>query len=352
MTPAPLTPVPSRRELSDEVDRLSAKGLEAAGFSDEDLERCAELTLKINKAKAETDTVIPAHVYQRLEILAGVADFVGDSYKLAKECAGHPAKRILFCGVRFMAETAKILNPDKQVILPALEAGCSLAEAITGGDVRRLKAEHPGLPVVSYINTTADVKAESDVIVTSANAPKILKLLFQKHKRLIFLPDEWMGRNLARQLGKKVGDEIVIWNGKCVVHENFDARSIAEYRKLHPGVQILAHTECSPALVELVDFSGGTGDMMKFVEGTDAPSYMLVTECGLGELARTRFPDKTFIPMCRLCPYMKATDLSRVYQAMTRPGPENIIELPREMMDRARRSIERMFELSEDTAKL
>jgi len=227
-----------------------------------------------------------------------------------------------------------------------------LADSITAGDVRKLKAEHPGLPVVSYINTTADVKAESDVIVTSANASKILKKMFEEHPRLIFLPDEWMGRNLAKELGKKIGEEIVIWRGKCVVHENFDPSSVARYRKAYPGVKVLAHAECSPALVKAVDFVGGTGDMMRYVEETAAKHYMLVTECGLGDLARTKFPKKSFIPMCRLCPYMKATDLEHVLEVLERPSKEHLIEVEPEIARKAKRSIERMFELAEDRASL
>jgi len=286
-------------------------------------------------------------VYQRPEIIHGVADFAGDSYKLAKDCSGVSAKRIVFCGVRFMAETAKILNPDKEVFLPAPEAGCSLAESITAADVRRLKAEHPGAPVACYINTTAEVKAECDCVVTSANASKILKRLFTEHKKVVFLPDEWMGRNLAAELGKQVGRELIIWNGKCIVHENFDAACVGLYRRTYPGVKILAHAECSPALVKLADFIGGTGDMMRFIRQTDAPHYMLVTECGLGDYARTQMPEKSFIPMCRLCPYMKMIDLARVLHVLEAPRPAQRIEVKPEIAAKAKKALERMFELAE-----
>ncbi len=339
---------PNEEQLWAEMDRLE-KGLAGLGYSEAELERAARLTFAINAFKKPTGTVIPAHVYQRAEILAGIADFTGDSYRLSKLCAETDAKRIVFCGVRFMAETAKILNPSKEVLLPAQEAGCSLAEAIRAEDVRALKAEHPGVPVVTYINTMADVKAESDVIVTSANAERILRRLYKDHPRIIFLPDEWMGLNLARALNKKLGDELIIWNGKCIVHENFNAEAVAEYRRRYPGLQVLAHTECSPSLVKTVDFAGGTGDMLRFVQSTPAPAYMLVTECGLGDLARSQFPDKTFIPMCRLCPYMKAVDLSRVLKVMTDPGPGDRIELDESLRLRALRSIGRMFELAEAT---
>ena len=341
---------PTDGELSREADRLSEAGLSALGYVDEDIERIAALTWRINGLKKARRAVIPAHVYQRAEILMGVADFTGDSYRLAKLCAESPARRIVFCGVRFMAETAKILSPDKEVLLPALDAGCSLADSIGGEDVRRLKREHPGLPVVSYINTSVDVKAESDVIVTSANAARILRWMFKRHPRLIFLPDEWMGRNLAAELGKKVGSEIILWRGRCVVHENFDPESVAFYRKMYPGVQILAHAECSPSLVQAVDFVGGTGDMMSFVRTTQAPAYMLVTECGLGDLARTEMPEKRFIPMCRLCPHMKATTLERILEALEAPSAHHEIQVPAKIAEKARRSIERMFEIAEETA--
>ncbi len=343
---------PTAEQLTAEADRLSAKGLGDLGYGDDELTRIAELTLRINALKASSGTVIPAHVYQRAEIIHGVADFIGDSYKLAKLCAKTDAKRIVFCGVRFMAETAKILNPEKEVLLPAPEAGCSLSESITADDVRRLKARHPGTPVVTYINTSADVKAESDVIVTSANAPKIMARLYEDHRKIIFLPDALMGRNLAKSLGKKIGTEIVLWEGRCIVHDNFDPEGVAFYRKVYPGVKILAHSECSPGLVALVDFIGGTGDMMRYVEDNPAKSYMLVTECGLGDLARTQFPEKIFVPMCRLCPYMKAVKLDRVLAALERPTAAQRIEVDPEIARRARRSIERMFELAEDLAPL
>lgn len=341
----------SPRRLDAEVDRLSGKGLLDLGYSDSELERLAAYTLRINDLKKRRKAVVPAHVYQRPEILAGVADLIGDSYKLAKGCSGVKAERIVFCGVRFMAETAKILNPGKEVLLPSPEAGCSLADSITGKDVRALKKKHPGLPVVSYINTTADVKAESDVIVTSANAVKILRWMYARHERLIFLPDAYMGRNLAQELGKTLGKEMLVWDGKCIVHENFDAGSVKFYRKMYRGVKILAHAECSPSLVSAVDFVGGTGDMMRYVRGSKAPSYMLVTECGLGELARRELPEKRFIPMCRLCPYMKAITLENILETLESPKPRHRITVPAEIAAKARRSIERMFEIAEDAAE-
>lgn len=339
---------PSAPELELEAARLADKGLAGLGYRDEELERAARLTWKINRLKKIKNAVIPAHVYQRAEILLGVADFVGDSYKLAKLGAASDAKTIVFCGVRFMAETAKILSPDKEVLLPAPEAGCSLAESITAADIRALKKKHPGAPVAVYINTTVAVKAECDVVVTSANAPKIMRKLYETHDKVIFAPDAMMGRNLAKELGKTIGKDLIIWEGTCIVHDNFDAASVEFYRKMYPGVKILAHFECTPALTSVVDCIGGTGDMMKWVDDHKASSYMLITECGLGDLARTKFPDKVFVPMCRLCPHMKAVTLERVLSALVAPTASQRIEVPAAIAARALIPIERMFELSED----
>ncbi len=341
---------PTAFEIETEAARLAAKGLEGLGYRDEELERAARLTWRINRLKKEKNAVIPAHVYQRPEILLGVADMIGDSYKLAKLGAQSSATTIVFCGVRFMAETAKILSPDKEVLLPAPEAGCSLSESITAADVRALKKKHPGAPVAVYINTTAAVKAECDVVVTSANAPKIMRKLYEKHAKVIFAPDAMMGSNLAKELGKKLGTELIVWEGTCIVHDNFDAASVEFYRKMYPGVKILAHFECTPALTSVVDYIGGTGDMMKWVDDHKASSYMLITECGLGDLARTQFPDKVFVPMCRLCPHMKAVTLERVLSALERPTASQRIEVSPAIAARALKPIERMFELSEDRA--
>lgn len=337
---------PSAGELKAEIECLVSKGLRTY-CGEADLKSIAVFTWKINLLKKEKNIVIPGHVYQRPEILQGIADFIGDSYRLAKLCSETKARGIVFCGVRFMAETAKILNPEKEVYLPSPEAGCSLAESITAEDVRGIKKEHPGTPVVSYINTTAEVKAESDCIVTSANAEKILRKLYEKHGKIIFLPDKLMGANLAKMLGKTPGKDIILWKGTCIVHEGFDPATVLFYRKSYPGVKVLAHAECTPGLVESVDFVGGTGDMMKYVRDNPAPAYMLITECGLGELARITFPDKNFIAMCRLCPYMKVTGLETVLKTLENPVPEQRIEVAPGVAERAKRSIEKMFELAE-----
>ena len=327
--------------LNEEIRRLTALGLHRRCIEG-DLARVAGLTLKINRLKTEKKAVICAHVYQTPDIILGIGDLVGDSYKLADDCRKTEADIIVFCGVHFMAETAKILNPSKKVYVPSKNAGCSLSEAITGADVRRLKAERPGLPVITYINTSAEVKAESDCIVTSANAEKILRKMYEKHNTVIFIPDRFMGANLAKVLGKTPGKDIILWNGTCIVHEHFNPELIKIYRQKYPGLVALAHAECPSDLIAAVDFMGGTGDMMRYIENTSAAAYLLVTECGFGELAKLKFPEKNFIAMCRLCPYMKSITLESVLSLLNDPNPAEVI-VPANIAAHAKRSIEKMF---------
>lgn len=332
------------KTLDEEIKRLTALGLHRRCVEG-DIARIAGLTLEINRLKQEKNAVICAHVYQTPDIILGIGDLVGDSYKLADDCRKTAADLIVFCGVHFMAETAKILNPSKKVYVPSKNAGCSLSEAITGADVRQLKAEHPGLPVVTYINTSAEVKAESDCIVTSANAEKILRKMYGKHEKVIFIPDRFMGENLAKALGKTPGVDIFLWKGACIVHEHFNPELIKVYRKRYPGIVALAHAECPSELIAAVDFMGGTGDMMRYVENSNASAYLLVTECGFGELAKLRFPEKNFIAMCRLCPYMKSITLDSVLALLKDPNPEEVT-VPADIAARAGSSIEKMFELA------
>jgi len=332
------------KALEDEVKRLTALGLHRRCVEG-DIARVAGLTLEINRLKKEKNAVICAHVYQTPDIILGIGDLVGDSYKLADDCRKTAADIIVFCGVHFMAETAKILNPSKKVYVPSKNAGCSLSEAITGEDVRKLKAEHPGVPVVTYINTSAEVKAESDCIVTSANAEKILRKMYEKHDKVIFIPDRFMGMNLAKALGKTPGVDIFLWKGTCIVHEHFNPELIKVYRKRYPGIVALAHAECPSELIDAVDFMGGTGDMMRYVENSNASAYLLVTECGFGELAKLKFPEKNFIAMCRLCPYMKSITLESVLSLLKDPNPEEVT-VPEDIAARAKKSIDKMFELA------
>ncbi|MCX5783295.1 MAG: quinolinate synthase NadA [Elusimicrobia bacterium] len=336
----------SDKQIQAQIQKLISLGLGNVCLA-ADLSRVAQLSLKINFLKKEQNAVVAGHFYQHAEILLSVADFTGDSYFLSKKCAETTAQKIIFCGVRFMAETAKIMSPQKTVILPSPDAGCSLSESIAAQDVRALKKKYPACPVVTYINTSAEVKAESDCVVTSANAEKILSQMYKRHRRIIFIPDVLMGKNLAASLGKKIGSEIVLWHGTCIVHENFDPAIIPQYRKLYPGIAVLAHSECPPEIARSADFLGGTGGMLKYIEETKAPAYLLITECGLGELAKIRFPEKNFIAMCRMCPYMKITRLEQVLSALENPSPAQIINVPPAISRKAAKSIENMFKLAE-----
>jgi len=332
-------------EIQREILNLKEKGLTRICSAD-DINEIAALTLEINRLKKEKNAVIAAHLYQRAEVILGVADFVGDSYKLAKECIGVNSDIIIFCGVNFMAETAKILNPEKRVFIPDKNAGCSLSESMRADDLIKLKEKYPGVPVVTYINTSADIKALSDVVVTSSNAEKILARVFEKNKRVIFIPDKYMGRNLAKRLNKEIGVELIIWNGSCIVHENFDSSIILEYRKKYPDMLVMAHSECPSEIIKNVDFMGSTSDMLFQIEHTNASAYMLVTECGLGELAMTKYPEKNFIAMCRLCPYMKMINLENIKDTLFNLPADKEIILEENVIIKAKKSIEMMFEFS------
>lgn len=336
------------QNLELEIKRLKEKGLSRLCV-EKDLKDIARLTLEINNLKKNKNAVIPVHFYQRPEIVLGIGDFVGDSYKLAKDCSNIDADIIIFCGVKFMAETAKILNPDKRVFIPKMDAGCSLSDAIRPDDILELKRKYPDAPVVTYINTSAEVKAVSDVIVTSSSALEILKKLFKKYRRVIFVPDRYMGKNLADMLGKKIGIDLILWDGSCIVHENFNPEIIKKYRKKYPSMFVMAHSECPSEIVKEVDFVGSTSDMLKMIENTNASHYMLVTECGLGEIAITRFPEKKFIAMCRLCPYMKMITLEDVVDTLRNLPMEKEIILNQEIITKARKSIDEMFNLTKSS---
>ena len=254
---------------------------------------------KINKLKKEKNAVILAHSYMTPEIYHCVADIVGDSLKLAKESQKAKADIIIMCGVHFMAETAKILNPNKKVLIPDMSAGCSLAEAITGEDVRLLKQKYPGVPVVSYVNTSADVKAETDICCTSSNAVEIVESLGVD--KVIFLPDEYLGKNVAAQTKVK----IITFHGTCIVHERFTPEEIREYRKNYPGIVVLAHPECPPEVVAEADYTGSTSKMSNYVRDKQPKKVLMVTECSMSDNVAIENPNVEMIKPCNLCPYMK-----------------------------------------------
>ena len=292
---------------------------------------------KINKLKKEKNAVILAHSYMTPEIYHCVADIVGDSLKLAKESQKAKADIIIMCGVHFMAETAKILNPDKKVLIPDMSAGCSLAEAITGEDVRLLKQKYPGVPVVSYVNTSADVKAETDICCTSSNAVEIVESLGVD--KVIFLPDEYLGKNVAAQTKVK----IITFHGTCIVHERFTPEEIKEYRKNYPGIVVLAHPECPPEVVAEADYTGSTSKMSNYVRDKQPKKVLMVTECSMSDNVAIENPEVEMIKPCNLCPYMKKITLQGIYNSLTNGTDE--VKLTDAVMDKARLSIKRMIEV-------
>ena len=295
------------------------------------------LVEKINKLKKEKNAVILAHSYMTPEIYHCVADIVGDSLKLAKESQKAKADIIIMCGVHFMAETAKILNPNKKVLIPDMSAGCSLAESITGEDVRLLKQKYPGVPVVSYVNTSADVKAETDICCTSSNAVEIVESLGVD--KVIFLPDEYLGKNVAAQTKVK----IITFHGTCIVHERFTPEEIRGYRKNYPGIVVLAHPECPPEVVAEADYTGSTSKMSNYVRDNKPKKVLMVTECSMSDNVAIENPEVEMIKPCNLCPYMKKITLQGIYNSLVNGTEE--VKLTEAVMDKARLSIKRMIEV-------
>lgn len=295
------------------------------------------LIADIERLKLERNAVILAHNYQTPEIFHGVADFQGDSLALAREAAECDADVLVMCGVRFMAETAKLLNPERIVLLPDTEAGCSLAEAIEPEDVRQLRRRHPGVPVVCYVNTSAAVKAECDVCCTSANAVRVVESLHSK--RAILVPDEYLAHYVASQTEV----EIIPWHGHCEVHERFSAADIAEYRTL-TGAYVLAHPECPDEVQRAADYVGSTSGMIAELAARRPASALLLTECSMSDNVAAVNPEIHFVRPCNLCPHMKRITLAKIRNCLDRLGPQ--IEVPDEVAPRARRAVLRMLELT------
>ena len=292
---------------------------------------------KINKLKKEKNAVILAHNYQTPEIYHGISDFSSDSLALAVEAAKTKADIIVMCGVHFMAETAKLMNPNKKVLLPDMSAGCSLSSSITGEDVRNLKKKYPDVPVVSYVNTSADVKSETDVCCTSANAVKIVNSLGAK--KVIFLPDDYLAKYVASQTDV----EIISWKGTCEVHEQFNDVEINEIRKNNPGIKIIAHPECPPDVIKVSDFTGSTSGMIKYVKDNQPEKVMMVTECSMSDNVQVDNPNVKFIRPCNLCPHMKKITLPKILDCLQ--NETNEILMSEETIEKARKSVERMAEI-------
>ena len=321
---------------------------------DFELQYKAELAYEINQLKKEKNAVILGHNYMEPALFYSIPDFTGDSLGLSRRAAETDKDIIVFCGVRFMAETAKILNPDKTVLLPAKVAGCSLAASITAEDVRQLKAQFPGVPVVTYVNTYANVKAECDICCTSSNATAVVESL--NADTIIFIPDEYLAKNVARDTGTHIifptdtngqadtelDYQFIGWHGKCEVHEKFTVEDITNVRRQFPDVAVLAHPECSPEVVEASDFSGGTTSLVKFVEQTEKPHYLLLTECSMGDNIVAANPDKDMLRLCTVrCPHMNEITLEDTLNALK--YNQYVIEVPEDIRAKAVQSVERMI---------
>jgi len=294
----------------------------------------APLIHKINMLKKKKNAVILAHNYQTPEIFHAVADIAADSLALAVEAEKTNADIIILCGVHFMAETAKLMNPNKKVLLPDMRAGCSLASSITGKDVRMLKEKYPGVPVVTYVNTSAEVKAESDICCTSANAVKVVESLGSD--RVIFLPDQYM----AKYVQSKTKVQIISWIGTCIVHEKFSAQEIKDIKKQNPGIKVLTHPECPPEVIAASDFTGSTTGMSNYVKNNQPKKVMLVTECSMSDNVQVENPNVQFIRPCNLCPYMKTISLPKILDCLE--NETNEILIPEIIIKKAQKAVERM----------
>ncbi len=295
----------------------------------------APLIHEINLLKQERDAVVLAHNYMTPEIYHCVSDIVGDSLALARKAATTSAKVIVLAGVHFMAETAKLLNPEKTVLIPDLEAGCSLASSITGADVRALREKYPGVPVVAYVNTSADVKAETDICCTSGNAVEVVESLGVP--RVIFLPDRYLAAYVATQT--KV--EIIPWAGQCEVHERFTAAEIMDYVSHHAGLVVLAHPECPPDVLNVADFVGSTARMVDYVHQRQPKKVLMVTECSMSDNVAVECPNVEFIRPCNLCPHMKRITLAKIRDSLRTLSPA--VEIDPAIAEPARRAVERMI---------
>lgn len=292
----------------------------------------------INDLKKQRNAVILAHNYMTPEIFHCISDFMGDSLQLAVEASKVDADVILQCGVHFMAETSKLMNPSKKVLISSMEAGCSLAESITAEDVRALREAYPGVPIVTYVNTSAAVKAECDICCTSSNAVEIVES-FDSDK-IIMVPDQYLAKYVATQTTK----QIIIWEGQCEVHELFTAEELNEYREANPGIKIIAHPECPPDVIEAADFTGSTSGMINWVKDNRPAKVMMVTECSMSDNVAVETPDVEFVRPCNFCPHMKRITLENVYEALLELKEE--ITIDPDVTERARQAVERMIKVT------
>jgi len=310
------------------------------------LRKCEELVPlinEINELKEEKNAVILAHSYISPEIIYGVADFVGDSYKLSRDALSTKASTIVFVAVRFMGETAKILNPDKEVLVPASLDGCSLADSIKPETVRDLRKQYPGHTFICYINTTAEVKAECDVTVTSANVYKVAKDF--PNDKIYFLPDKFMGQNLRNYMQREgIKKDIQFYSGTCYVHEDYGLDDILKVRLEYPDAKIVSHPECNSEIVDNSDFVGSTEQMLQFMKETESKKFLMLTECGLSARLQSEFPDKQLVGSCTMCKFMKSNSLNDILRALKNPKAQDKVILDESTRVRALKTIEAMFQ--------
>lgn len=303
----------------------------------EEIEHKIELIEKINHLKVEKKAIILGHNYMTPDVFYGVSDFTGDSLALAKDAMESSAEMIIFAGVYFMAETAKILNPDTRVIIPDEEAGCSLSEAVTAEEVMRFKKDYPDVPVVTYINSSAAVKAVSDIICTSANAHKVVNSL--EADTILFLPDSYLAANVQKRTNKKV----ISWNGKCMVHELFSEMDIELARKNFPNVKVVSHPECKPEVTKISDFTGSTSEIEKYISSEKPQQVLLLTECSMGDNIKTRQSDVEFVSTCQMCPHMQKITLEKILESLETETPEVNVDL--DTAERAKTALVRMLDI-------
>ena len=329
------------QELFEKLKNIKLGGT-VCQYSFKKCEELVPLINEINDLKEKKNAVVLVHSYVSPEIVYGVGDFVGDSYKLAKDALSTNAKIIVFAAVRFMGETAKILNPDKEVLIPASLDGCTLADAIDAATVRKLRQEYPDYTFICYVNTTAEVKAECDVCVTSANVYNIAQNV--PNDKIYFLPDKFMGQNLQNEMNRRgLKKDIKYFSGTCYVHEDYNVEQIHKVRLEHPDAKIVSHPECNSSIVANSDFVGSTEQMLAYMRETESKEFLMLTECGLSARLQSEFPDKKLVRSCTMCKYMKSNTLENILRVLKDPKPQDRVAFPEDVRLRALKSLEAMF---------
>ncbi len=331
--------------LHEKLKHVSVGGTTCL-YTPEKCEELAPLINEINILKKEKNAVILVHSYVSPEIIYGVSDFVGDSYGLSKDAMNTDADTIIFVAVKFMGDTAKILSPSKEVLIPSELNGCSLADSINGEDVRTLRAQFPDHTFICYINTTAEVKAECDLCVTSSNVYDIVERY--PNDKIYFLPDRLMGLNVIEEMKSRgVEKDIQLWDGTCYVHEEYDPDMITHLRNEHSDIRVLAHPECSPGVLADSDFVGSTSQLLNYMKSADAEAFLMLTECGLTGRLQVEMPDKKFVGSCTMCKYMKSNTLQDIKRVLTNPTDRDRIVIDEDILERAKNCITEMFRWAE-----